>query len=746
MPVRDVRSNRPHWVGTQCDSGEEGSHLFSLPTKSSPPARFIEPGFVRASKGMLVFACAFFGCPLFAGVAHAQSTEEPSVPAAKLAPIEVPSAKEPAEFTDQRGIADPDASPMKVTVQAHRPVVGAAPKDRYVAGWVASGPRLRVAGIQAAEVLRDSPGVQITQTGGLGAPATASLRGATAAQTPVYLAGIRLNDEVGGAANLADVPLFLIDRVEVYRSHAPLVADRMGIGGAIFFEPKRPTGQVLGMGAMSGSFGSRAGWAYVGAGDEQGAVLAGIEASAADNDYAFDDDRGTLYRGDDDHRGRLRNADVEGQSVWLTARRSVGPSWISLIANHGIREQGAPKLATVPSREARIGFERNLVGLRAVTPLDGDDAFCGTVEGRTAVVTSRTTIEDPLAELGLLSSLTRTPGVRVEQLLAVRQAIGALSLVEQATVSVERLQRYRRSNGRSELELSARRSMTRASFGAVYGLTERLFVEGNGAIECFATSTGSLAFCDSVAPTGRLGASFRAERYEIYSSVGEYHRLPTLSELYGASLLVRGNDTLHAESGLSGEVGGRWHWLGAGGHRLMWTDASVFGRNTRELVTFVRTAQGFMHPVNRDSARTVGAETVLGASPLRWLEGEATLSLLDSRDTSSDRETVNDVLPFASQLVGGARLSFLLELRRSAIDRVGLTLRGLHQSSRYVDPAGLGVVPSQNTLDVEFDMTFLDEQIRAALRLANILDAERFDVVGFPLPGRSGFLSLEAKL
>ena len=62
----------------------------------------------------------------------------------------------------------------------------------------------------------------------------------TAAETPVYLAGVRINDDVAGAADLSTLPLWLIDRVEIYRGNAPLEADRFGIGGAIFFEPLRP--------------------------------------------------------------------------------------------------------------------------------------------------------------------------------------------------------------------------------------------------------------------------------------------------------------------------------------------------------------------------------------------------------------------------------------------------------------------------------------------------------------------------
>ena len=107
-------------------------------------------------------------------------------------------------------------------------------------------------------MLRTQPGVAVTESGGYGAPSTAAIRGATAADTPVYLAGIRLNDDVGGTADLSLVPLWLIDRVEIYRGNAPLEADRLGPGGAIFFEPRRPDDGTWAASATTEDRGARA--------------------------------------------------------------------------------------------------------------------------------------------------------------------------------------------------------------------------------------------------------------------------------------------------------------------------------------------------------------------------------------------------------------------------------------------------------------------------------------------------------
>ncbi len=95
-------------------------------------------------------------------------------------------------------------------------------------------------GANAASVLSHVPGVQVSESGGSADPATASLRGATSAQTPVYLAGIRLNDDVTGSVDLSLIPVWMLGRAEIYRGNAPADSDRLGIGGAVYFEPRAP--------------------------------------------------------------------------------------------------------------------------------------------------------------------------------------------------------------------------------------------------------------------------------------------------------------------------------------------------------------------------------------------------------------------------------------------------------------------------------------------------------------------------
>lgn len=633
--------------------------------------------------------------------------------------------------------AEPEAT--AVTVEGERPQRGAAPRDREVSGSVISSERLVQPGASAASVLREAPGVQVTEIGGLGAPATASLRGATAAQTPVYFAGVRVNDEVGGAANLADLPLFLIDRIEVYRSHAPELTDRPGIGGAIFLEPRVPRSNEVVTGAEAGSFGHRGAEVYAAAAGAEQRVLAGVELRAADNDYPYFDDRGTLFTSSDDSSAHLPNADASLRTAFLFASRNLGPVETSLVVHHTDREQGAPKLALLPSQQARVRYQRDLFALRSRIPVAAGELVLGT-----QAISAESVLGDPLLELGRTAFETRTPGQRVEQYAeASVYPFDALVVRSRTSVAVDRLQRFEHRGGSVEQALSARRFDARVSGAAELRLFPGWYANAGLALTCSDTTTGTLDVCSDIDPDGRAGVSHRHATYELYAGAGRYLRQPTLGELYGVALLVRGDERLEPERGTSYELGARLDPWARGAISPLFVDAALFLRQSEQLITYVRTAQGYLTPVNRNRSRTRGAELVVGTAPAAFFEATTQLSLLDARDTSPARVLENDVLPFASRLVSVSRATFRHPIALEALNEAGASLVYLHQSSRYADPAGLGVIPAQSSLDLELFFRSL-ETLSTRARVSNLLDQRRFDVVGFPLPGRSAFVSVEA--
>ena len=274
---------------------------------------------------------------------------------------------------------DPSTSPSppieEVYVQGDVAGAPVGPRDPGVAGSVLTRDRLVGPGLEAQDVLRSEPGVAVTELGGFGAPATAAVRGATAADTPVYLAGVRLNDDVGGTADLSLIPLWLIDHVETYRGNAPLDADRLGAGGAIFFEPRLPAKEMGGVGYVGGSWGASKGWAYQGVHEGPARVLVGVSGDRATNRYPFANDRGELFEPQNTTESNRQNADETTAEGWGLARVDLGHGAVAdILVNEIVRNQGVPSLALLQTREAREQADRSLASVSVRSPFPGSPA------------------------------------------------------------------------------------------------------------------------------------------------------------------------------------------------------------------------------------------------------------------------------------------------------------------------------------------------------------------------------------
>lgn len=626
--------------------------------------------------------------------------------------------------------------PVTVTVQGDGRPEGELSSEPLAATSRIRREALTAPALRAPDVLRSEAGVQIAEAGGLGAPATASIRGATSAQTPIYLAGVRLNDNVGGVADLSAIPLWLVDHVDLFRGNAPFGADEPGMGGAIYFEPRRPRRSEARVGATVGSFGTRSGYGYLALGDDRAGVLAGVSAERAENDYEFNDNRGTLFQSSDDVTSKRLNSDSQLRDVWLVARvRPSERSRVEVLANLVAREQGAPKLALVPSRRARAELQRGLAALTARLGL-GERAQ-HTLTLRSTVLDASSRLHDPAGELGALSEKTDVHGRRLEQQAILDVALGPRLEVGLALLAgVEDLAR-----SDSGLQSSASASLLRAAGYVTYRPLTPLRLRWLLGAQCRATQPGAEG-CRDFEPTGRLGAGLQLTNATLFANLSRYQREPALGELYGAGVLVRGNSGLRPELGVAADAGARVErrW----GEVRLHATGGAFVRWAEQLVAYVRTAQGYVVPLNVDAARIMGLELSAGGQVFEHLRFACAATLLEPRDTTEGRRLNNDVLPFSSRLVVAPRLELTTgELSGKPLRRANLGVDLTYLSNRFADAAGLIVIPEQTTLGVVAAASWFGDVFVTRARLANVLDTERFDVVGYPLPGRSLYVSAE---
>jgi len=167
-------------------------------------------------------------------------------------------------------------------------------------------------------------------------------------------------------------------------------------------------------------------------------------------------------------------------------------------------------------------------------------------------------------------------------------------------------------------------------------------------------------------------------------------------------------------------------------------------RSASELVAYARAAQGYVVPINVGRARVAGLELGFGARAFEHLEAGCNVTLLDPRDTTPGRRLQNDVLPFTSRLVLAPRILLTTgELSSRGLSRADLGADLTYLSNRFADAAGLIVIPEQATLGVTGMAAWLEGTLITRLRLTNATGSQRFDIVGYPLPGRSLYGSLE---
>ncbi|WP_394827760.1 TonB-dependent receptor domain-containing protein [Pendulispora albinea] len=616
------------------------------------------------------------------------------------------------------------------------------PKDPGVAGSVIPRERLVGPGLEAQDVLRTQPGVAVIESGGYGAPATAAIRGATAAATPVYLGGVRLNDDVAGTADLSMVPLWLIDRVEIYRGNAPIEADRLAPGGAIFFEPRRPSKTMGGAGYYGGSWGASKGWAYQGV--RAGAVraLVGVSADHATNRYPFLDDHGTLLASPRpptwEHR---QNADQTTYEGWGLARIDLGRgASIDILANGITREQGVPKLGVQQSVEARGRSERALGSIAVRLPIGTGERYV--LDARTSVLVGATSYDDPRGELVLGGNELSIVGRRIEQSLGATLDLGdRLTLRPTVNLAHEAIRREP-----NDIPVArAHREYARLAVSAEERLLPWLTLRALASGECHRTGAKEGTTCDVLEPAGRVGFQLGQGRVRVLGNVGRYARVPTLGEVYGVSNVVHGNPDLSPETGYTVDAGVRLQTKRGAFFEGAFLDAFVFAHWSSGLIAYRRAGQGYVVPYNVGSARVAGAELLGGVAFTKILRAEVATTLLEPRDTTDGRTTVNDVLPFRSRLIAVPRLRADWKRgSRSGVSALGGELRAVYQSSRYADPAGLGVIDEQTSFDLEGYVSWFDGLLTARGRVADLGDARRTDIIGYPLPGRSVYFGLEA--
>ncbi len=602
-------------------------------------------------------------------------------------------------------------------------------------------------------VLSQTVGVRVRQYGGLGSFATVSIRGSSSNQVDVYLDGIPLNDAYSGTANLADLSLESIESIEVYRGSSPPHLGSSSIGGVINLRTDsgnvRP-GSAPALGAAARvSYGSFETSRYVlslkpSAGSVR-ALLQGSYLGTAGN-FDFVDDKGTPENGTDDEETIRVNND--SRTLDLIGRVSLDVpvlGELSIAHDSFHRENGVPGIGSNQSRTASAERTRHL----SYAKLERKELFTTKldVSANGYYSTGNEVFRDLEGDIGLTKQDTdnafRSYGGNFRSVLAV----APMTIDLYAEGKSERFSP--KSNYPTPSEGPDRTRVSYVAAASADLLVERLRLVLN-ATERFHSYTSE--FYDPPRfpwlppqPQGKVRGDMETPHFgfrwlpadfvTVKGNWGEYYRVPTFVELFGNSGSVTGSSDLVPENGVNRDIGAVVSIDRAGRLSSLFLEVVYLDNEVENLILFFPNSQSTSQPRNIGSARIRGWELSCSSLLFDWLRLAGNYAYLDGRDTGPIPYYNGNDLP--------GRPKHDLSVAVDLIRREGkLTYEYQRIGENYLDPANQMLVPARNIHNAALRWNLYHAQASLTLEGRNLTDNRISDVNGFPLPGRSYFVTL----
>jgi iron complex outermembrane receptor protein len=566
----------------------------------------------------------------------------------------------------------------------------------------------------------------------------------------VYLDGVPLNTATFGGVDLGSLPLGEIARVEVYRGMSPISFGASGLGGVVSLSTEVPRSSGLAAEVGGGSFATRFAGAQASWAGQRLRLSLGAHYLGSAGDFPYPSDNGTSFdRSDDRVLRRQNNGLSQGDLLVRAAVPLGGRRQLAASLSYFQREEGVAAYAIFQSHQASLGSRRFLASMAYDSR---EDLGPG---GRLRVVAYGATgsgeFRDPRPDVAQVPTHTHDRN----------QSLGLTTAAGWALADWLRLRgvfdaRHERFMPFDELAATPSGPPGLRTFGAA-GIEPEMNLH-RAALQVIPSFRVEVAR-DTVVDQGLFGPRAAQSRpttwvqplarlalvqhpapwLTVRANLGRYARLPTMFERYGNGGPVQGNSMLRPESGLNADLGATATWTGPG--TTFFADGALFAARASDLIQLEQ-GRGVSRARNIDQARVLGAELSLGGRPWRHTRLVAQGTFTDARNIGGVAAYRGRQIPQRPRLRAYSRPE-LDHLSLGGGWQLGLYLEADLTGGNYLDPANLARLPARLLLGAGAHLTSPGARWRLLASAENLADSRINDLAGFPLPGRSLFLTLQ---
>ncbi len=542
-------------------------------------------------------------------------------------------------------------------------------------------------------LLRSVVGVEIAQTGGMGAQSSVFMRGASSSQSLVLIDGVAINNVLSGGAALEHLPMANIDHIEIVRGNVSALYGSAALGGVIQIFTREGTAQPqLNLSTQLSSKGLRqasaSGSVKLASGTSLSATLETIN------------DKGINAINPNEIPGT--NPDRDGytrQALSAALRQDIGSGSVGLrIRNAQGKLQYDDQYGTATQADVSQYAERGVV-------LDGKFKLSPSLDVAAALTSSADQLNASVTAYPyLVNSLSKAASLGLQWQAAANQRV---------TAGLERTRQSIQTDASTVYDATARtQNSLRLGYSAQLGHNAQHQLQLNLRADHY-SDFGS-------ANTGFIGYGYRvSSAWRVNASYATGFKAPTFQDLYYPGF---SNPNLRPESAKSTEIGLQ-HVAGANELRM-----TLFKNRYADLIAIDGTGSTV---VNVNSAQTQGLETSYKARypSLGNLGVHADLTLQDPKDLGTG-------LQLARRAKTLAHLGLAQSMGPWAL---GASLA--YTGTRFDDAANATPLAAYTLLGLSASR-WVAADVTVFGRIDNLLNAHYESAYGYNQPGRTVFVGL----